>query len=230
LAALEVAFGRTLPADVSSFYAIADGDGPAIEGEEHFRGLLLGPAPCADWIRAMRWLSAADARTVLFECRDTLDEAFRSSWLPVATDDLGNVAVVDADAGTLFAIDHEDPRAKKENRIAESIGAYLSELARDVESGAVECDRDGFFRGVATPSTSEPAAVLLALLVEQGMLELAPGSSMAEAVAAVRPVLASVGSTKALAKQLGEVLESASWVDETFASQEVLELLVAEFR
>jgi len=229
--ALEAAFGRGLPADLKAFYATTNGDGPAIETDENIHGLLLGATTCAEWLRSMRWLSADEARLHLYECRDTLEDAFRSSWLPIATDDCGNVAIVDAADGSLWGIDVEDPRKKDANRIAPSIEALLHDLVRGFGSGTVQCDKSGFYRVVAPSNApTEPAAMLLGLLLDRQLVELVPDASMAEAVKSVRAVLTSEGSTAALAQKLGELLDSAPWVDETFASDEVLELLVREFR
>jgi cell wall assembly regulator SMI1 len=231
VAALEAAFGRGLPDDLKAFYATTNGDGSAIEAEDGIRGLLLGATSCAEWIRSMRWVSADEARMHLYECRDTFDAAFRASWLPFATDDCGNVAIVDAADGSVYGIEAEDPRKKDENRIASSIEELLQGLVRDLESGTIQCDKTGFYRVVASAkSPTEPAAMLLALLVDRQLVELVPGCSMDDAVKAVRKVLAGEGSTASLAQELGEVLDSAPWVDETFASDEVLELLVREFR
>lgn len=231
IAALEAAFGRGLPADLKAFYATTNGDGPAIEAEEGIRGLLLGATSSADWIRAMRWLSVDEARMHLYECRDTLDEAFKASWIPFATDDCGNVAIVDASDGSVYAIDAEDPRKKPGNLIAPSIETLLNDLVRDFAGGTVQCDKGGFYRVVAASNApTEPAAMLLGLLVDRQLVELVAGCSMGDAVKSVREVLAGEGSTAALAQQLGELLDSAPWVDETFASDEVLELLVREFR
>lgn len=99
------------------------------------------------------------------------------------------------------------------------------------DKGSVSCDETGCVGDVASSQTrTEPAAMLLSLLLDRALLELVPGCSMEEAVKDVRVVLGGEGSSAALGKKLGELLDSAAWVDESFASDEVLELLVTEFR
>ncbi len=231
LATLEEALGCALPPGLRSFYGNTDGDGDAIEGEERIHGLLLGAADCPDWIRAMRWLSAKEAARQLSDYRDTMGATFQRSWVPVATDDNGNAVVLDVDSGALFALDHEDPCMKDDNRIAASLPAFVEALADDLKSGALRCDHNGFYRVIAPHAApTQPAALLLSLLEERNLIELAPSAQRQDAVAAIDAILAGRGNSAALAQKLAGLLDAATWVDETYASEDVLEVLVEEYR
>jgi len=228
---LEHALGRPMPADLQAFYAMADGDGPSIEDEPDIHGLLLGPAQAPRWVRVMRWLSAQQATAELRNCRDTMAESFGSSWVPIATDDNGNFVVVDADRGTVFGIDHEDPVERLENRVALSVVDLLEDLALGLDRGVIKCDRTGLFRIVApTKTPPDPAMAFVALLVERGVIVLVEGHTVEDAAAPVRGILASRGRTATKARKLAQIFEDASWVDASFASENVLEVLIEEFR
>jgi cell wall assembly regulator SMI1 len=227
---LEGALGRALPDELRAFYSVADGDGPTIEDEPDSHGLLFGATQAPRWVRGMRWLSARDAKDELRQCRDTMAESFAPSWIPIAADDNGNFVVVDAESGTLIAIDHESPEPRPENRVASSLVDLLEELVCGIDNGVIRCDRSGLFRTVApAKAPTDPAAAFIALLVERSLISLAAGRTIDDAAPAVGSILVGRGRTATKAKKLARLFEEASWVDETFASEEVLEVLVEEF-
>jgi cell wall assembly regulator SMI1 len=231
VSALRRAFGRPLPDDLMAFYAVADGDGPPIEDEPESHGLLLGAAQAPSWVRGMRWLSARQATAELRNCRDTMAESFESSWVPIATDDNGNFVVVDADHRTVFALDHENPVERPENRVAASVAELLEDLALGLDRRTIQCDRKGLFRiGVPTNAPPDPAMVFVGLLVERGVLVLLEGHAVEETATSVRGILAGRGGAATKAKKLARLFEEASWVDESFASENLLEALIEELR
>jgi cell wall assembly regulator SMI1 len=228
---LELALGRALPDELRAFYSVADGDGPTIEDEPDCHGLLFGAAQAPRWVRQMRWLSVRDAKDELRQCRDTIAESFAPSWIPIAADDNGNFVVVDAESGTVMAVDHESPEPRAENRLASSIVELLEEMVRGIDNGIIRCDRTGLFPTVAAATApTDPATVFVTLLVERGLLALAAGRTIDDAAPAVRIILVGRGRAATKANKLARLFEDASWVDETFASEEVLEVLVEEFR
>jgi cell wall assembly regulator SMI1 len=230
LTGLERALGRPIPDELRAFYSVADGDGPVIEDEPDIRGLLLGATQGPLWSRGMRWLSAREAMAELRGGRDTMAESFARSWIPIATDDNGNFVIVDAERGTVFAIDHESPGELLENRVASSVADLLEDLVRGIDAALIRCDRTGLYRIVAPlKAPSDPATAFVDLLLERGLLALASGRTVDDAVPAVRSILTGRGRAATKAKKLALLLEEAPWVDETFASEEVLEVLLDEF-
>jgi cell wall assembly regulator SMI1 len=231
MSSLERALGMPVPVDLRTFYSVADGDGPAIEDEPDSHGLLLGAVQGPRWIRGMRWLSAQEVSAALWTCRDAMPDAFGPAWIPIASDDNGNFVVVDAQGGGVFVVDHESPEKRPENVLASAIADLLEDLVRGLDSGAIRCDAAGLFRVVAPVVTPPDTAVGLAsLLIERGLVVPVQGCGVDDCAAAVRTVLAGRGRAKTKAKKLLRLLEEAPWVDEIFATEELLEIFVDEFQ
>jgi SMI1-KNR4 cell-wall len=183
----------------------------------------------------MWWLPIDGAIGQLALLRDIGD--WPEELLPIAADGGGNLIVVDVATGRVSAWDHEDWST---TALADDFGAWMTHLADDMDAnlvvaGSIDDDEeDAIMLLDAPPSPAaaphiapdRAARVLLACLLERRLVAVA-GEDVEGLIAQLHGALATKSPAQRRRRVIAVLEESAS-IDEIFATDDVLGVLVDE--
>jgi cell wall assembly regulator SMI1 len=234
LARVGRALGRALPVAIADAYRAHDG----VRDEQNaWLGAVRVPDD-ARWVRYMWLLSANEALARWHFMRD-LGISWAEALLPIAADAGGNVVVVNLDDGRCGAWDHETAEVIQ---LASDFGAWMGALAEDMSTGLVvagseDDDEEATLTLLAAPAPARarrpvvapdrPARVLLELLLERRFIALAAGANVEPLVAHLTNAL-SKRTAKSRASAVMSLLEESDAVEEIFAEDDWIEVLVSE--
>lgn len=224
------ALGNTLHPSIRAAYRAHDG----ATGEHSTIFGAMRTRDGGQWVRSMYWLPMDQA---LRSWRGQRGRGWPAAWLPLGEDGGGNILCADVQSGALEAWDHETGETI---RIAEDLDAWAAQLATDMAARLVEAteESEGEALELLKEPRVEPAAqglakdrpawVLIGTLVERRLITLVPGREVAPLAAALTTALRSQSPARRRARVI-DALEQSDVIEEIFAADEALDLLIDEF-
>jgi cell wall assembly regulator SMI1 len=228
LAKLEKILGRPLPVGVADAYRAHDG--AAGENSTIFGAVRVPKRH--EWARLMWWLPLEEAYARLKFMED-LGE-WPEGQFPIAEDAGGNLLLVDLASGIVGAWDHENWNTKE---LAKDFGELMTNLAADMEAMLVvtaeeeeEDDALELLDKPAVPAEQDvapdrAARELIEVMIERRVLALRERFDVEPLIAELAEALESGERRKA---KVIDVLEESEVVDEVFADDETIEILLDE--
>ncbi|AKT40454.1 SMI1/KNR4 family protein [Chondromyces crocatus] len=233
LHALERSVRAPVPASLKEAYFAHDG-----AREERPTVFAAARVPReAEWARWMWWLPMYKARARHQFMLD-LGIGWSDRWLPFGEDAGGNVLYVDLRSGEVFAWDHETGEGIL---VAPDLRTWMTWLADDMDARLVASRPDAeeedltLLDAPLAPLPVAPAVTaartarsFLEVLEERGLVAVDEGMDQKSLLDALSTALAIRNAEKRRARTIA-VLESEAAVEEIFADNEVLSVLIDEF-